>query len=219
MAQLLQLWVAYLSRLLDFEFQLLLTPGVQPSEDWVNPNVRRHDFSITLLHTHFLMKNKKSVIVMPRENAGNVHENLRLRQALVARLTLCDNQIHGHENLRLRQALVARLTLCDNQRHGHENLRLRQALVTKLTLCDNQRHGHENLRPRQACVTKLTLCDNQKHGHALVARQRSCVRKCRTSMRMPSNTPRNCKIRASFFYAAYAHMKEAFMKWRHSPKI
>jgi hypothetical protein len=196
MGQLLQLWVAYLPRLLDFEFQLLLTPGVQPSEDWVNPNVRRHDFSITLLHTHFLMKNKKSVIVMPRENAGNVHENLRLRQAL-----------------------VARLALCDNQRHGHENLRPRQACVTRLALCDNQRHGHENLRPRQACVTRLTLCDNQKHGHALVARQRSCVRKCRTSMRMPGNTPRNCKIRASFFYAAYAHMKEAFMKWRHSPKI
>jgi hypothetical protein len=114
------------------------------------------------------MKNKKSAIVMPRENAGNVHDNLRPRQALVIRLTLCDKQKHGHENLRPRQARVARLKLCDN---------------------------------------------------ALVARLRSCVRKCRTSMRMPSNTPRNCKIRASFFYAAYAHMKEAFMKWKHSPKI
>jgi hypothetical protein len=119
------------------------------------------------------MKSKKSVIVMPRENAGNVHENLRPRQALVARLTLCDNHRHGHENLRLRQALVARLTLCHNQRHGH----------------------------------------------VLVARLRSCVRKCRTSMRMPSNTPRNCKTRVSFFYAAFAHMKEALMKWRLLLKI
>jgi hypothetical protein len=109
--------------------------------------------------------------------------------------------------------------LRENVGSDQMQLRLRQALVRRLTLGVNQRHGHENLLLRQALVARLTLCHNQRHGHVLVARLRSCVRKCRTSMRMPSNTPRNCKIRASFFYAAYAHMKEAFMKWRHSPKI
>jgi hypothetical protein len=81
------------------------------------------------------MKSKKSVIVMPRENAGNVHENLRPRQAIVTRLTLCDIQKHGHENLRPRQARVARLTLCDKQKHGHKNLRPIQARVARL--CDS----------------------------------------------------------------------------------
>jgi hypothetical protein len=185
------------------------------------------------------MKSKKCVIVscvtkMLRENVGSDQMQLRLRQALVRRLTLCVNQRHGHENLLLRQALVRRLTLCVNQRHGHENLLLRPVLVRRLTLSVNQRHGHENLLLRQALVRRLTLCVNQRHGHenlllrqVLVARLTLCdtynqdnrmqnlycqVMWCQISTRTQNDMQDNWKKRVCFIFAVYVPSKVVSMK-------